>query len=128
MAANFKNLIHRVMPRGISRLIKNKRGQATIELALSLPFLIWLISYTFNAYYMLHTAHVGQKYAAMNLYKRLNNRAQFVMDDVDNDLHGKKFMAVKYVDGSGDSPRRRILFAPKPIENTVGICREPGCR
>ena len=35
MAANFKNLIHRVMPRGISRLSKNKRGQATIELALA---------------------------------------------------------------------------------------------
>ena len=122
MAANFKNETQSVKKRRSS-------GQATIELALSLPFLIWLIAYTFNAYYMMHTSHVGQKYAAMNLYKRLNNRAQFVMDDVDGGApHNKQFMAVRYVDGSGDIPKRRIMFAPREIDNIVGICREPGCQ
>ncbi len=121
MAVNTQKLIR-------CDILRKDAGQATIELALTLPFLIWLLAYTFNAFYMMHTAHVGQKYAAMHLYKRLNNRAQFVMDDVDNNLVSKKFMAVQYVDGTGAAPKRRIMFAPKPIENTVGICREPGCQ
>ncbi len=129
MAANTKKMIRRVMPCGILR--GKPRGQATIELALSLPFLIWLISYTFNAYYMMHTSHVGQKYAAMHLYKSLNNRAQFVVDGADPAnpyVHGKKFMAIQYIDSSGEVPKRRILFAPRPITNVVGICREPDCK
>lgn len=124
MAVEYQKLIRRVMRRNAL----GKGGQATIEMALTLPFLIWLISYTFNAYYMMHSAHVGQKYAAMHLYKRLNHRAQFVMDDVDNALHGKKFMAVQYVDESGELPKRRIMFAPREMDNVVGLCREADCR
>lgn len=107
---------------------QRKKGQATIELALTLPFIIWLITYTFQAYYTVHTAHVSQRYAAMNLYQRLNNRAQFVMDDVNNQLHNRSFMAVKYVDSGGDVPERKILFGPVRPSNVVGICREPACQ
>jgi hypothetical protein len=66
--------------------VKSKRkmhenGQAAIEMALSLPFVVFLLYYTINAFYTIHTAHVGQKNAAMNLYQRLNHRAQFAVDD-----------------------------------------------
>ena len=104
---------------------KNQRGQAAIELALALPFLIWLIFYTFNAFYMLHTAHVAQKYAAMSLYDRMANRAKFVVDDVDGNLHNREFMAVQYTDSNGKPPTRKILAGPSVINTIVGICREP---
>lgn len=106
--------------------LKNNRGQATIETALSLPFIIWMIYYMFNAFYFIHSSHVGQKSADMNLNERLNYRAKFIMDDVDNRLHGQRFMSVQYLEGDG-FPKRKILFGPNEIRNTVGICREPGC-
>ena len=107
-------------------------GQATIELAMTLPFIIWLIAYTFQAYYTIHTSHVAQKYAAMNLYQRVNNRAQFVMDDLANNgagqLHNRNFMAVEYTEPDGKVPRRKIMFGPMEMTNIMGICREPVCR
>jgi hypothetical protein len=106
---------------------RNTRGQATIELALALPFLIWLIFYTINAFHTLHTSHVGQKYAAMSLYERISNRAKIVVDDRDNRLHNREFMAVEYVDSSGRRPRRKILVGPSEVNSVVGICREPAC-
>lgn len=110
---------------GASR--KRCRGQAVIELALTLPFLIWLIYYTINSFYTIHTSHIGNKYAAMQMYQRLNNRAQFVMDDKDNRLHNSNQMAVQYLDKNSEAPRRKILIGPIQIDNIVGICREPGC-
>ncbi len=104
-----------------------RRGQATIELALALPFLIWLIFYTINAFHSLHTAHVAQKYAAMSLYERTANRAKIVIDDRENRVHGREFMAVQYVDSSGREPQRKIVVGPANINVIVGICREPGC-
>lgn len=115
----------------VKRIVKNRKGQATIEMAMSLPIIITLIFYTINAYYSVHTAHVGQRYAAMNLYQRLNNRSKFVMDDIGDggqaQLHNKNFMAVQYGDTGGEAPRRKILLGPIQINTTVGICREPGC-
>lgn len=105
--------------------IQKRRGQATIELALALPFLIWLIFYTFNAFHTMHTGHVAQKYAALSLYDRLGNRAKFVVDDRDYQLHGKEFMSVRYLDPDGNSPSRKILVGPTKIDAVVGICREP---
>ncbi len=107
-----------------------QQGQATIEMAMCLPIIITLIFYTINSYYSIHTAHVGQRYAAMNLYQRLNNRSKFVMDDLEqgkSQLHGKNFMAVQYGDSDGNAPKRKILLGPININTTVGICREPGC-
>jgi len=106
----------------------NAKGQATIELALALPFLIWLIFYTLNAFHSMHTAHVAQKYAAMSLYDRVGNRAKFVVDDREGQLHGKEFMAVQYLSENGNLPERKILFGPIRINAVVGICREPACR
>jgi hypothetical protein len=108
---------------------KNRSGQATIEMAMALPIIITLIFYTINAYYSVHTAHVGQRYAAMNLYQRLNHRSKFVMDDLpgQEQLHNKTFMAVQYGDQEGNAPTRKILLGPIQINTTVGICREPGC-
>jgi hypothetical protein len=106
---------------------KKRRGQATIELALSLPFLIWLIFYTINAFHALHTSHVAQRYAAMSLYERMANRAKFVVDDRENRLHGREFMAVQYMDMNGRAPRRKILVGPSEVNAVVGICREPAC-
>lgn len=110
-----------------SRRVKT-RGQATIELALTLPFLIWLIAYTFEAYHSIHTSHVAQRYAAMNVWKRLDNRAQFVKDDVDNQPVSRNFFAVQYTDTDGKVPRRRIMFGPMEMDNIMGVCREPGCQ
>ena len=107
--------------------LKNSRGQAVIEMALSLPFLIWLLYYTINGFYSIHTAHVAQKYAAMNLWQRVNNRSKFVMDDVSKQLHNREFMGVRYTEPDGTLPRRKIIRGPVPIFNVVGICREPGC-
>jgi len=97
-------------------------------MALSLPFLIWLVFYTINAFYSIHTAHVAQKYAAMNLWQRVDKRAKFVVDDVVNQLHNREFMAVKYNEPDGSVPRRKINSGPILILNIVGLCREPGCR
>lgn len=105
---------------------RGQKGQAVIELALSLPFLIWLIYYTINGFYMIHTAHVAQKYAAMNLWQRVDNRAKFVMDKLGG-LHNREFMGVRYTEPDGTLPRRRINAGQVSIFNIVGICREPGC-
>ncbi len=109
------------------KLRTNRRGQATIELALSLPFLIWLIFYAINAFHTLHTSHVGQKYAAMSLYERTSNRAKMVVDDRENQVHGREFMAVQYMDANGGAPKRKILVGPSDVNVVVGVCREPGC-
>lgn len=106
---------------------RNEKGQATIELALALPFLIWLIFYTINAFHTLHTSHIGQKYAAMALYERTANRAKFIVDDRENKVHGREFMAVQYQDANGRNPQRKILVGPSEVSSIVGICREPGC-
>ncbi len=108
--------------------VRKNTGQATIEMALALPFIIWLLFYMINGYHTVHTSHIGQRYAAMNLYIRLSNRAKFVMDDLDNALHDNTFMAVQYLDGESDNlPKRKILFGPVEINSIVGICREEGC-
>jgi hypothetical protein len=106
---------------------KSRRGQATIELAMSLPFLIWLIFYAINAFHTLHTAHVAQKYAAMSLYERTSNRAKFMVDDRENQVHGREFMAVQYMDANGGAPKRKILVGPSNVNVVVGVCREPAC-
>ena len=105
----------------------SNRGQAVIEMALSMPFLIWLMYYTINAFYTVHTSHVAQKYAAMNMYQRLDNRAKFAVDDVANTAFGREFIAVRYMDPTGKLPQRRIVVGPNDVNNVVGICREPGC-
>ena len=113
----------------VARKLKNRKGQAAIEMALSLPFLIWLIYYTINGFYSIHTAHVAQKYAAMNLWQRMKNQSKFVVDRLEpqGQLHGRDFMAVRYTETDGSLPRRRIIRGPVPIFNIIGICREPGC-
>lgn len=109
---------------------KKNSGQAAIETALALPFLIYLFYYTLNAFHAIHTSHVGQKWAAMNLYTRLDNRAKFVVDGVANASFAREFMAVQYVDSQGAQPKRRVLIDQAggvPIYSVVGICREPAC-
>src|SRR5882724_9028532 len=102
---------------------KNERGQAAIELAMTLPFLIWMIYYLINGYYAMHTSHIGQKYAAMNLWQRVNLRSKFVMDDVANQLHRREYMAVQYQEPDGKLPLRKIVKGPIELNNIVGICR-----
>lgn len=112
------------------RMRVNNKGQAAIETGLALPFLIWLLYYTLNAFHAIHTAHVGQKYAAMNLYQRLDNQAKFAIDSLADQAHGKNYMAVRYMDPRGEAPRRKILLDPSDpvrIDVMVGICKEPGC-
>lgn len=107
-----------------------KRGQATVELAFALPFLIWLIYYTINAFHTVHTSHVAQKAAAQNLYQRLANRSKFEVDEIAGDLHNKSFMAVQYTDPNGAPPQRKILLQTSnqpSAQNIVGICKEPAC-
>jgi hypothetical protein len=111
-----------------SKYGRRQKGQAAIEMALSLPFVIWLIYYTINAFYSIHTAHVAQKYAAMGLYTRLDNRAKFVVDDVADQLVPVDYMAVQYLDDQGGPPRRKIIKGPTQINSIIGICREPGCQ
>jgi hypothetical protein len=130
LASRVLSAARRVLPPGRVRrsaATRGQSGQATIELALALPFLIWLIFYTINAYHSLHTAHVGQKYAAMSLYERTANRAKIVVDDRENRLHGREFMAVQYIDAGGGAPKRKIVVGPAEVNAVVGICREPGC-
>lgn len=107
--------------------IKNNRGQAAVEMAFSLPLLIWLTYYVINAYYSMHTNHVAQKYAAMGMYQRLNNRAQFAVDDVANSVVNRSFIAVQYTDVEGNVPLRKITIGPMRVINSAGICREPDC-
>jgi len=105
----------------------NQKGQAAIETAFALPFIIWLLYYTLNAYHSLHTAHVAQKYAAMNLYQRLDNRAKFTVDQFSNTLYRRNYMAVQYTEDGEALPRRRILLEGSDglqIDGTIGICRE----
>jgi Flp pilus assembly protein TadG len=105
-------------------------GQAAVETALALPFLIYLLYYTINAFYSVHTGHIAEKYAAMNLYERLDNRAQFAVDGVAKRVFEKTFMAVQYTDVEGNAPKRRILLTPRfptSLNVVAGICREPGC-
>lgn len=108
----------------------NNKGQAAIEMGLALPFMIFLLYYTVNAFHAMHTAHVGQRSAAMNMYERLGHRAQFAVDDKANRVFDRTFIAVQYTDQEGDIPRRRILLdsaTPTRMLNIIGICREPGC-
>ena len=119
--------------KGIRKIKKllNRNGQAAIETGLALPFLIYLLYYTINAFHSIHTAHVGQKFAAMNLYQRLANRSKFSVDSLARDVHGREYMAVQYTDTGGASPRRRILLEPQgptQIINSVGICKDPAGR
>lgn len=114
----------------VVKKLKSVRGQAAVETALALPFLIYLMYYTINAYHSLHTGHVAEKYAAMNMYERLDNRAQFAVDGVDKRVFDKTFIAVQYTTAEGNAPRRRILLTPRfptSINVIAGICREPGC-
>ncbi len=108
--------------------LKNRRGQAVIEMAISLPFIIWLLFYTINAYFSVHTAQIGQKYAAMGTFQRIDNRANFVVDGVSNSLSQRKFTAVQYqsADGAGQ-PQRKIIRGPITIRTVIGVCREPRC-
>jgi len=115
----------------VVRILKGRAGQAAIETALALPFLIWLVYYTINAFHAIHTSHVGQKYAAMNVYERVDNRAKFIVDQVGASVYTAEYLAVQYQDESGDIPQRRILLEskePTRMLNIIGICREPGCR
>lgn len=107
--------------------IRNNQGQAAIEMALSMPLLIWLTYYTINAFFSIHTNHVAQKYAAMNMYERMNNRSKFVVDDVANTIVNKSFIAVQYTEPEGGIPLRKIIIGPVRIDNSAGICREPDC-
>jgi Flp pilus assembly protein TadG len=109
---------------------KKIRGQAAIEAALALPMLIYLLYYTLNAFQAIHTSHTGQKYAAMNLYQRLDNRSKFAVDDIAQQAFTKTFMAVQYTNVDQTLPGRRILLEHQGairLNNVVGICREPMC-
>lgn len=107
---------------------RNESGQAAVEMALALPFLIWLLFYMLNAFHTMHSSHIAQKYAAMSLWERIAYRSKFVVDDADNRFHGKEFMAVRFLDKDGRSlPARKIVVGPSRVNVVVGICREPGC-
>ena len=111
----------------LNYITRSERGQAVIEMAMAMPFLIWLMYYTINAFYMIHSSHVAQKYAAMNMYQRLDNRSKFSVDDVAGRPFSREFIAVQYMDPDGKIPQRKILIGPNKVNNVVGICREPGC-
>ena len=96
-------------------------------MALAMPFLIWLMYYTVNAFHAIHTSHIAQKYAAMNVYQRLNNRSKFAVDDVAHTTFTKTFIGVRYTDEEGRPPRRKINSGTINVNNVVGICREPDC-
>lgn len=106
----------------------NHRGQAVVEMALAMPFLIWLIYYTLNAFYTIHSSHIAQKYSAMNLYQRLNNRSKISVDDINRTVVNREFIAVQYMEPEANRPpQRKIIAGPNAVNNVVGICREPGC-
>jgi len=108
--------------------LKCRKGQAVVEMAISLPFIIWLIYYTINSYYAFRTAQVGQKYAAMSVHQRADYRAIFVVDGVRRQLVGRNFLAVQYTNAENqNTPKRKIVRGPISIETSIGICREPGC-
>lgn len=107
--------------------LKNKKGQAAIEMALSMPLLIWLTYYTINAFFTIHTNHVAQKYAAMNVYQRIQNRSKFAIDDVQNTVVNRSYIAVQYTEPEGGVPLRKIIIGPIRVDNSAGICREPDC-
>ncbi len=107
--------------------IQNRKGQAVIEMTMAMPFLIWLMYYTINAFYSVHSSHIAQKYAAMNMYQRLNNHSKFAVDDFEDRAFDREFIAVRYTDPDGKIPQRKILVGPNSVNNVVGICREPGC-
>ena len=107
--------------------VRGKSGQAAIEMALALPLLIWLLFYMVNAFYTIHTSHIAQKYAAMSLWSRVAYRSKFVVDDDQNVLHGKEFMAVQYEGTDGKPPERKIVTGPSEVHAVVGLCREPNC-
>lgn len=102
-----------------------RKGQAVVELAFALPVMVLLIAYTLNAYLMMHTTHVSQRYAVMNVLARANHRAQLVFDDVDRSEVTRGFIAVKALDDDGQAPRRRIVLNDRELVSIVGICREP---
>ncbi len=105
-------------------------AKAAIEMGLALPFMIYLLYYTVNAFHSMHTSHVGQRAAAMDMYQRLGFRAQFAVDDVADRTFDRTFIAVQYTDQDGNVPRRRIILdSPQGTRmlNIIGICREPGC-
>jgi hypothetical protein len=113
---------------------RHQSGQAAVELSVCLPFLIFLIYYTFKAFFLVHTAQVAQRYDAMSLWQRVDNRAKFVLDDVDNRtgngggrLHGHHYMAVRYAEEDGGFPHRGIIGNNGLIINVIGICLEPDC-
>lgn len=113
--------------------LKSEKGQAVVEMAISLPFIIWIIYYTLNAYYTMRTSQVGQKYAAMSLHQRVDYRAIYAVDKRVEPERGRiaarEFMAVQYQDfRDQNTPKRKIIKNPISIETTIGICREPGCR
>jgi len=115
------------------KTLRNSKGQAVVEMAISLPFIIWMIYYTLNAYYTMRTSQVGQKYAAMNLHQRLDYRAIYAVDKVAEPERGRiatrEFIAVQYQNSEDqNTPKRKIIKNPISIETTIGICREPGCR
>ncbi len=105
----------------------SKSGQAVIEMALFMPFVLWLIYYIVNGFMMLHTAHESQKRAAHSLWMRVNLRSKFIMDDVAQQLHNRGFIAVQYMDADGNPPKRRIVGTPLQLSNIIGVCREPDC-
>jgi hypothetical protein len=109
--------------------MKKKNGQAVVEMAFAMPFIIWLVYYTLNAFYTIHTSHVAQKYSAMNLYQRLSNRSKFAVDDFAKTTVSRGFIAVQYTDpNSNKVPERKIIAGPNAVNNIVGICREPECK
>lgn len=114
------------------KLLKNKKGQAAIEMAFALPFLIFLIYHTIIAYIAIHTSHVAQHAAANNLHERVQNRAVVGIDQLATDGGApvsRQFMGVEYEGvGGGRPPRRRIDAGQIEIRNIVGICREPDCK
>jgi hypothetical protein len=118
-------IFSRETPTRVRSSCANRKGQAVVELAFALPIMVLLIAYMLNAYLMMHTTHVSQRYAGMNVLARTNHRAQLVFDDVDRTEVTRGFMAVQALDDDGQAPRRRIILNDRELVSIVGICREP---